>query len=137
MGSDVIGVVVVALLACAALAYVAQPLLSGPRRATDDDLELAANEARERKRSALMAIVDIEEEMQIGKLSTQDFDALRSQYEAQALEALRELDGIAVAGDTRDDDLEAEIARMRQELTCPGCGAPKGRTPTCSHCGRS
>lgn len=136
-----IATVIVALLACAALAFIAQPLLSGPRRATDDDLELIAEEAETRKRAALFAIVDIEEEREIGKLSTADFEILRSQYERQALEALRELDTISAAGDAREDDLEAEIAKMREELICPECGAirtgAQGTGLTCGRCGYS
>lgn len=143
MGSDVIAAVIVAVLVLAALALVAQPLVGGARRETDEEeLRLAVDEAESKKRSALLAIVDIEEERDIGKLSDADFDALRTQYEAQALSALRELDTLSLGEAAREDELEAEIAEMRREMTCPNCGALRVPATSendprpCPRCGR-
>lgn len=137
-----IAVFVIAFLACLALAYVAQPLLSGPKHDRDDDRDLSIEEAEARKQAALVAIVDIEEEKEIGKLSDADFDALRAQYERQALEALRELDIMTAHGTAREDELEAEIAEMRRQMACPHCGAlriPASEAEErneCARCGR-
>lgn len=127
-----IAALIVGLLACAALAFVAQPIVAGPRR-EPDDVSQALQEADERKRAALLAILDIEEERDVGKLSTADFELLRTQYERQALAALHELDALA-AEEEGSDELENEIARMRAEITCSDCGAIR-TTTVCSNCG--
>lgn len=125
-------VVVVALLACAALAYVALPL---GRRGRIDEGPSAEGEIDARKTTALSAIVDLENERLVGKLSDEDFDVLRAQYEAEALQALTELDALRAQSDEPDDgSLEAEIAEMRQRLACPRCGALKAVDGTCAQC---
>lgn len=125
-------VIVVGLLACAALAYVAAPMRSGPQSDLPEP-SLLVQEAGEKKRSALVAIVDMEEERAAGKLTEEDFMALRAQYENEALHALRQLDALEEdAGD--DDALEAEIAAVRASLTCPSCGALKEPGSECSSC---
>jgi hypothetical protein len=127
-----IAAVIVGLLACAALAFVAQPIIAGPRR-EPDDVSRALQEADERKRAALLAILDIEEERDVGKQSVTDFEVLRAQYERQALTALHEVDNLTVE-EEGSDELENEIARMRAEITCPNCGAVRTGT-VCSRCG--
>ena len=126
-------VVVVALLACAALAYVAVPL--GTRRGSTDDPPSRESELDARKTTALSAIVDLENERLVGKLSDEDFDVLRAQYEAEALRALTELDALRVQSEAPDDaSLEAEIAEMRRRLACPRCGGLRSTEGTCSRC---
>ena len=126
------GAIIVALLACAALAFVAQPMRRGPRidEETPND---AIEEAGARKRSALVAILDMEEEKALGKLSHGDFTVLRSQYEAEAVAALKELD--AVKREDKDGELEAEIARLKEAMVCSNCGAITPEGARCSACG--
>ena len=126
------GAIIVALLACAALAFVAQPVRRGPR--TDEvTLTDAIEDVGARKRSALVAILDMEEEKALGKLSDGDFTVLRSQYEAEAVAALKELD--AVRRDAKDGELEAEIARLKEAMVCSTCGAITPEGARCSACG--
>ncbi len=127
-----IPVLVVALLACAALAFVVAPLRKGPI-AADDGVSMAMDDATTRKHSALAAIVDLENERDIGKLSIQDFELLRRQYEVEALAALRDLDLLQAVGD--EAELEAEIAAARAELSCPSCGALRRAGEQCPRCG--
>lgn len=125
-------VVVVALLACAALAYVALPL---GRRGRTEEGPSAEGELDARKTTALSAIVDLENERLVGKLSDEDFDVLRAQYEAEALQALTDLDALRAQSDQPGDaSLEAEIAEMRQRLACPRCGGLKSADGTCVQC---
>jgi hypothetical protein len=129
----VILVVVVALLACAALAYVALPL--GGRRGRKEAAPSAETELDARKTTALSAIVDLENERLVGKLSDEDFDVLRAQYEREALQALTELDALRARSDEPDDaSLEAEIAEMRRRLACPRCGSLRAPDGTCAQC---
>ncbi|MGH2751397.1 MAG: hypothetical protein ACRDK3_11095 [Actinomycetota bacterium] len=126
-----IPMLLVLALALAALAWVSLPLRRGVR--TDPgggspELEEAVAE----KRSALLAILDLEEERATGKLSERDFDHLRADYEARALSALRQADALR---DSSDDDDELEIAAVRDRLRCPHCGAARAPDKACEWCG--
>ena len=124
-----IAALLIALIACAALAYAAAPLKGGPRREEPDPSQLL-EDAESRKLAALTAIVDIENERDIGKLSEPDFNELRRYYEVQALAALAELDSLRT-----DDPVEEEIAAMKARLTCPSCGALRRVNQACPRCG--
>lgn len=124
---------IIAVLAVAALAYVAAPLRrKDPESAIDPAIEL-----EEKKVVALTAILDLENERDVGKLSEEDFAELRGAYEAQALDALHQLDGTAASDEL--DPVEREIALVRERLSvsrCPACGAPRRRgRNTCQSCG--
>lgn len=124
---------VIAVLAVAAVAFVAAPLRRRDRgESLDPTIEL-----EEKKTVALTAILDLENERDVGKLSDEDFVELRSIYEVQALEALHQLDR---AHDIDGSDpLEREIARVRERIgdrRCPACGAPRRPgADTCAACG--
>lgn len=125
-------VVVVALLACAALAYVVLPL--GTRRGRQEETPSQEDDIEARKRTALSAIVDLEADLSVGKLSDEDFEVLRAQYEAEALRALTELDELRARSQEPADSLEDEIAEMRGRLACPRCGALRSTEGTCLQC---
>ena len=128
-----IEVLFVALAAVAVLAYVLVPLRSGPRQ----DVPLTSvhvEDAEEKKRSALTALIDIEEERDIGKLSEGDFNSLRTEYEAEAFQALVELDALEAAPGA-DGELEDEISALRAKMTCSSCGALRPPGEACEHCG--
>jgi hypothetical protein len=59
---------------------------------------------------------------------------LSKSAEAEALAALAEADLVASA-DLNDDDLEREIAVMRERLACPNCGALRVPGEDCTRCG--
>lgn len=126
-----IGAIVVALLAAAALAYVIAPLREPESGALPVGPTLE-QEAQERKGSALTAILDIEEEAEVGKLSQHEMEILREEYEREALLALEQLDRIAAP--RADDALEAQIAAMKKRLACPSCGAVRASGGACSRC---
>jgi hypothetical protein len=123
---------VIAALAVAALAFVATPIRRKDQGAVIDP----TFELEEQKVVALTAILDLESERDVGKLSEEDFSELRAVYEAQALDALHRLDGIVAEG---SDPLEAEIARVRERMSasrCPACGAPRRPgADVCARCG--
>ncbi len=125
--------VVVALLACVALVYVTNPLRRVPHEQPLREGPTPVEEAQERKVSALSAIVDLEEEAAVGKLTIPELEALREGYEREALAALAQLDALAAPAPA-DDPLEVEIAAMRKRLACPSCGALRDHEGTCSRC---
>jgi hypothetical protein len=106
-------VVVVGILALAALAYVAGGLRS-PGPPASAPAGPAEVELERRARAALVAIVDLENERDTGKLRAGDFDALVGTYEDEALEALRDLDEVRSAAGV--DAVEREIAAVRARL---------------------
>ena len=136
-----IGAVIIAVLACGALAFVAAPLRSGSPPV--EESSAAAAELESRKRAALTAIIDIENERDVGKLSQDDFAILRGEYETEAVAALLELDALRAEGGEVDAELEAEIAAVKERLSpgggaliaCPSCGAPRVPGRPCGQCG--
>ena len=124
--------IVVAMLALAALVYVAGPLRRPPRRIVEGDFD-PRSALEERKHTALEALVDLEEEADMGKLDERELEVLKQRYEREALEALAALDSVDLVGTS--DPLEAEIAAVKERLTCPACGAPREPGTRCARCG--
>jgi rubrerythrin len=124
--------IVVGLVALAALVWVLAPLRRP--RYEGVDLRTLTDEADARKRAALAAIVDLEDDRSVGKLAEDDFRALRHQYETEAVAAIAEFDALEASA-TRPDDIEAEIARVRRAMTCPKCGATRAPEESCPRCG--
>ena len=124
--------ILVGLAAIAALIYVVAPIARGPRTQGSDPGRL--EEAEARKEAALSAIIDLEADRDAGKLSVGDFELLRNNAEAEALAALAEADLVA-SSDLNDDELEREIAEMRERLACPSCGAMRTPGEKCVRCG--
>jgi hypothetical protein len=102
--------IIVLVIGAVGLLYVAAPL-ARPRPDRDGARGLIA-ELAARKRSALLGIVDLEGERAVGKLNDEDFVALKSEYEAEAMVAIAELDQLETPG----DDLEREIADLKAHL---------------------
>jgi hypothetical protein len=137
----VIPALLVAIIGLGVLAWVTLPLRGG-RSEDAPELSRALEEALADKRAALMAIVDIENERAVGKMSQADFDALKAEYESQALAALRNADALraSATGSAHepedDDELELEIAAVRERLRCPNCGAARTPGKACEQCGK-
>jgi hypothetical protein len=104
---------IVTCVAVAGLLYVVGPL-TRPGRIREDPTRGLGAELDARKRAALLGIVDLEGERAVGKLNDEDFGTLRSEYEAEALVAIAELDQLDSA--TPRDDLEDEIAALKARL---------------------
>jgi hypothetical protein len=125
----VIETTVVGVLALVGFLYVLAPLRGGA--VADSGTDGIVEDAVARKTGALDALVDLEDERAIGKLSTEDFEVLRDEYEIEAVQAIDDLDVLGRS----DADLEAEIAAMRERLTCPSCGALRAQGEPCPRCG--
>jgi hypothetical protein len=125
--------ILVVLGAGVAALYVVVPLLREDRARFEGWDPLAEHEAR--KNEALGSILDLEAEREANKLSAEEFDALRDEYERAALAAIRELDVLREV-DSDGDALEAEIAELRARWSCPACGGIRAADGACSRCGR-
>lgn len=127
-----IEIVLVAAAALGALFLVAGPIRSGRRDIEEEDEALA--DAQADKRTKLGALVELEEERFTGKLTKADFESLQRQYEAEAVAALKKLDSLQDTK-TTDEELEAEIARVKSEMQCASCGALRRSSGPCPECG--
>lgn len=125
--------VFVAALTLLALMFVTVPIRAG--RMDMDDRTDAVAEADADKRSKLTALLELEEDRFSGRLSDSDFAHLQQQYESEAVEALKKLDSLTDAPRQADDEIEAEIARVKSTLRCPECGTPRRSTERCPECG--
>ena len=128
-----IAALVIGLLAGVALGYALRPLRGGAE-VEPQPQPRPLEELNEKKRAALSALLDLEEEREAGKLTAADHQQLRERYESEAVATLRALDEAGVPTPD-DDDLEAAIAELRAGLTCPACGALRGTGARCSRCG--
>lgn len=119
------------VLALGALAYVLYPVfmtdaddapVPAPRREPDD------------AERAVDALREVEFDRATGKLSDDDYAALKAAYTSEAVEAMRASD----AASAPDDAAEALIARYRERVvSCPSCGErPEPAAAFCSNCGR-
>lgn len=133
-----------ALLAVAALGFVLWPLWT---EATSRPIvrPRAARVAPEAE-NPIDALREVEFDRATGKLSDEDYAALKSRYTQQALVAMRAADATARAdGDLASspdgaplDPVEAEVLRYRaRRRDCAHCGPrPEADAVFCSDCGR-
>ena len=137
----------VALVAAAVVLFILQPVVKGIHASLErEDDELTETEAR--KRVALLALRDVEYDFLSGKLDESDYRALKSELTAEALAALeadeKAKQGGGAASPSVGDDLEAEIARMRETIRsgrgadCPSCSyVNEEGSRFCSACGHA
>jgi cytochrome c-type biogenesis protein CcmH/NrfG len=92
-------IVVTILIALGTVAYLGYPVVRRDRSYAPDPLGGAAvaQELRAEKDILLRAIKDLEFDLASGKLSHQDYSAMRSKYEGRAMAVLQELDAHEVA----------------------------------------
>lgn len=113
--------------------YVMQPIVMGRAALMQRDFE-ETTEAEARRRIALLALRDAEFDYHTGKLDANDYAQLKKRLGAEALEAIRAVEGVDEA------DLEAEVLRVREGLkdgsACTSCGHlnPAG-SKFCASCG--
>lgn len=134
------------VVAVAALALVLEPLVrgdtdQGTSTSSVDDLDFTdIQESESPKIQALLALKEIEFDRATGKLSDEDYGALKKQYANVALAAIKAEDAAGVeAEEAGDDAAEAAIRRARSgsQKVCPSCG-PRSDTDSafCSDCGK-
>jgi len=105
------------VIAAIAIAAVAFPVLRNVRarpEATPEDGPSRLQELLDRRDSLIGSLRDLENDHGLGNVTEGEYQALRSDYELQAVEALKSLgartDGIA-------EEVEAEVAALRVHLS--------------------
>ncbi len=101
------------LIALGALAFVVWPMVDqeAPLLVVEDD-QLADLVAR--KDSALRSLKDLEFDLQIGKIGDEDFVRLNQRLSRQAISLLQQIERITPEGALLDEQLEAEITKLRR-----------------------
>ncbi len=105
-----------AIISLLAIFYAVSPLLK-PGKATlvlDDD---KFTELLGRKDATLQAIKDLEFDYRVGKISHEDFQRLDQRLRRQAISLLQQLEKMAPATSTLDEQLETIIAQFRKTIT--------------------
>ena len=118
------------IVATAVMALVLEPLVRGRPLAAvagdhDDEFDFTdIEESESPKVQALLAIKEIEFDRETGKLSDEDYSALKATYQRSALAAIKIEEG------------EAEV-ELNSGATCPSCGPrPESTAIFCSDCGQ-
>jgi hypothetical protein len=110
-----IGLVVIAVVA------VGYPLAQEARRRTTTMAkgERQRAELEARREALYTALKDLEFDHEMGKLSAEDYAALRERYTVQAVAVLQQLDALAAEGPPVVS--EGGAASDKVPLTCPVC----------------
>lgn len=134
------------IVAIAALAVVLEPLVARSQplvpAPSDDEPDLVnPEESDSPKFRALLVLKEIEFDRATGKLSEEDYQALKTKYSAEAVAAMKQEDvtGRAEAAASLDA-AEAAVQRFKAGGTaaCQVCGPrPESGARFCSTCGRS
>jgi hypothetical protein len=144
-------VLIAALISLFAIYFAVSPLLQ-PGRASlvlDDD-KLAGLLGR--KDAILQAIKDLEFDYRVGKMSEEDYQRLDQRLRRQAIGLMQQIEKLAPASASLDEQLESIIAQFRQTsgpsvptVSTPANGdapvsisipAESHPTPFCTHCGK-
>lgn len=136
-------IVAAALVGVALIVLVVAPLVE--RSAADPAVDEPEDLEETPHGIALAALKEIEFDRATGKLSDDDYAALKQKYTGEALAALRAADGpLGDAADT-GPDIEVAIAARAEALrhsaarsgaSCPVCGPrPEADALYCSSCG--
>jgi hypothetical protein len=132
------------IVAFVAVALVLEPLFSargaGPVAASPtDEIDFTdIEESESAKVQALLALKEIEFDRATGKLSDEDYAALKTKYSKVALAAIEdeEQEELDMAAEDVAEELIKRAAAGRGNV-CPSCGPrPEADAAFCSNCGR-
>jgi hypothetical protein len=117
-------VIVSALISLLAIYFAVSPLLKPGRAAplVEDDklVELLG-----RKDAILQSIKDLEFDYRVGKMSQEDYQRIDQRLRRQAIGLLQQIEKIAPASASLDEELESIIAQFRQTAIA----APTTKSP--------
>ena len=132
------------LLAAGVFLFLILPIFKG-QSASLERFEGELTDAEARKRAALRALRDVDYDYHTGKLDDTDYRELKNVLAHDALVAMGRVEAESGGGATAvapvsDEELEAEIARVREGLrsgsVCGACGHPNtDDSRFCAMCG--
>jgi len=114
--------------------YVAYPLLQKRQQKVSFASNHRAEEFEARKAEIYAAIKDIDFDFQMGKLSQEDYEQLRSQYKAEAVGLLKHID--QMQGPHKDSSQPQKGKSRSTVKFCHQCGQPLQQSDEfCTACG--
>lgn len=123
-------------IALLAVAFVLVPLFRDDAGAPVSAFRTSAAESLSGD-DAVGALREIEFDRATGKLSDADYDALKTRYTAEAIEAMRAADTGAIAPEASDLAEQAILRYRKRAVGCVVCGSrPEPDALYCSTCGR-
>jgi hypothetical protein len=114
--AEIIGIALAILTAV----FVGYPLLQKQKSKVSFALNHRAQELEARKAEIYAAIRDIDFDYKMGKLSQEDYEALRNQYKTEAIGMMKQIDAAP----------PGKMPRRAKETA-----APQTTTRFCHHCG--
>lgn len=128
---------VVFLLILGTIIYVGLPLFRSKTAHKIRSLQQLQKQRAEglltRKDTIYSTLKDLDFDYKMGKLSEQDYEELKTQYEKEAVSLLQKIDEL----DNRsllDQQLEAEISEYKEAVKRKGAGKEQGNyCPQCGH----
>jgi hypothetical protein len=111
------GIIAVLLIAAGTLAFVVAPLLRGDA-AEAERVAVAMSEAAElqsRREMLLAALKDLEDDHATAKIDDADYGELYARLSRQAVEVMKQLDGLDAESDGRPANQRGPVAVPRNE----------------------
>jgi hypothetical protein len=128
--TEIIGIALAIITAI----FIGYPLLQKQRGKVSFALNHRAQEMEARKKEIYAAIRDIDFDYQMGKLSKDDYEALRQQYKTEAIGMMKQLDQSVVGPSLRRARTAGAV--KNSERFCHHCGQPVGpEDQFCGACG--
>lgn len=109
-------VLLVTALALVLAFWVLRPVFAGRGPRPDTGGDPALEDLVERKGSVYRTILDLEMDFKMGKLDRVQYERLRNESKAEALELIRRIEGSRQAGEPEELTLEQEIEQARARL---------------------
>ncbi len=112
----IIAILLIALLIVGTFAFVLRPLLArdSARFGQDKGPEAPAGEMIARRDALYAALKDAEFDRETGKLTEEDYQAVRTRTMAEAAQVLRQIDLLTPEAEAAlDAEIEAEVAHLR------------------------
>jgi hypothetical protein len=135
------------LMLAIALFVVAYPVFrrpDAPSRPAGTPITQKLSELLARRDTTYATLKELDLDLELGKLAPSDYQALRSQYRAQAVVVLQELDSLQsslviedrASEQASDQATATDGQRQRDPTRCPGCGSSLGPGDRfCRRCG--
>jgi hypothetical protein len=142
LGRPEVALLVGVVLALGALAFVLLPIFAAEEPAVPRPARRRAAGSADHETAAITALREIEFDRVTGKLSDDDYAALKATYTEEALAAMRAAGaGAAQASAAAPPDIDpAEAAILRYRAPAQGCALcgprPEPDAVYCSNCGR-
>jgi rRNA maturation endonuclease Nob1 len=116
----IIAILLIALLIVGTFAFVLRPLIAHDSAwfGRDKGPQASAGELIARRDALYAALKDAEFDRDMGKLTEEDYQAVRTRTMAEAAGVLRQLDHLTPEAEAAfDAEIEAEVARLREDAT--------------------